>query len=253
MDEKYLGLSAIREEVLSASPEPREKDILLVVRDQLDYVKECVSSIQHHTENYHLFIYDNGSLPETRDYLRGLGDDVTLCRDEENKGFIYPNNFLIQHGNAPYVILINSDAIVYEGWDLVLTGFLEKNPAFAQVGFMGGYLDSNGKGIRGGFGSSVDYVCGWCFCIPRYVYNEFGLFDDKNLKFAYCEDSDFSMRLKEAGRKIHALGVPLAYHYGNKTVLEVMKQQDINPFVIANHEYLRKRWRRFLPSANLER
>jgi len=243
------GLSMIREEVLSASPEPRQKDIIIVVRDQLEYVKGCIESIQEHTKNYHLFIYDNGSLPPTRDYLKGLGDDVSLCRDEKNQGFIYPNNFLVQQGNAPYIILINTDVLVAEGWDLVLTGFLEKHPEFAQVGFLGGFLDVNGKGIRGGYGSDVDYICGWGFCIPRAVYNDFGLFDDENLKFAYCEDSDFSMRLREAGRKIYALRIPLAHHFGNKTVTEVMKEQSLAGYLTDNHAYLKKRWKKFLPSS----
>ena len=242
------SLSALQDEVSSAATSPAKKDILLVVHNQLDYVTACVESIQQHTKNYNLFIYDNGSDASTRSYLKGLGDEVTLCRDEVNRGFIYPNNFLVQHGDAPYIILINSDVIVFDGWDLVLTGFLEQNPDVAQVGFLGGFLDSRAQGVRAGYGDGVDYICGWCFCIPRSVYDEHGLFVEEDLEFAYGEDSDFSMRLREAGRRIYALQVPLAHHFGNKTVKEVMQETNITPYLTKNHEYLQRRWQKFLPS-----
>jgi GT2 family glycosyltransferase len=242
------SLVAMQDEVMSASKVPAEKDIILVVHNQLDCVKACVESIQQHTENYNLFIYDNGSDASTRSYLKSLGDDVTLCRDEANRGFIYPNNFLVKHGHAPFIIPINSDVIVYEGWDLVLTGYLEQYPQVAQVGFLGGYLDARAQGVAAGFGGDIDYICGWCFCIPRSVYEEFGLFDETNLEFAYGEDSDFSMRLREAGRRIYALQAPLAHHFGNKTVKEVMQEMNITPYLTKNHEYLRRRWQKFLPS-----
>jgi len=242
------GLTAIRSEVASVSEEPRGKDILIVVRNQPEYTRQCIESIQRHTRNFKFFIWDNGSSDETISYLRTLPDDATLVRSAANEGFIKPNNRLAEMGEAPYIILINTDAVVYEGWDGLLTGWLENHPNTAQVGFQGGVLDHTGKGVGLEFGGSIDYVCGWCSCIPRKTYDEFGLFDEEHLEFAYCEDSDFSMRLREAGRDIYALHLQLAYHFQNKTVLEVMQEQEIRHFIARNHEYLRKRWGKFLPS-----
>jgi len=36
------------------------------------------------------------------------------------------------------------------------------------------------------------------------TYEWFGLFDKQNLEFAECEDADLSLRLRAAGRGIHA-------------------------------------------------
>jgi GT2 family glycosyltransferase len=224
----------------------------MVVHNQLDYTRQCIESIQRHTQNYNLFIWDNGSNEETLAYLRSLPDDVTLVRVDYNQGFIGPNNRLVQLGKAPYIILINTDAIVYEGWDQLLVGWLVSNPNTAQVGFQGGILNHLGQGVGVRFGGDIDYVCGWCSCIPRHVYDEFGLFDETHLEFAYCEDSDFSMRLREAGKNIYALHTQLAHHFQNKTVVEVMKEQEIRHFIARNHEYLRKRWEKFLPKEKLD-
>jgi GT2 family glycosyltransferase len=225
-----------------------EKDILMVVHNQVEYIRQCIKSIQDNTEKFNLFIWDNGSNEETLAYLRSLPDDVTLVRSAYNQGFIGPNNRLIELGKAPYIILINSDAVVFEGWDRLLVGWLEYDSNVAQTGFQGGILDHNGKGVGAAVGYDIDYVCGWCSCISRKTYDEFGLFDEEHLEFAYCEDSDFSMRLREAGKKIYALHTQLAHHFQNKTVVEVMKEQEIRHFIAMNHQYLKKRWEKFLPT-----
>ena len=58
------------------------KDIIIVVRDQLDYLKSCIESIENNTENYKLFIWDNASSEPTKKYLEelNLNGDIELMR-----------------------------------------------------------------------------------------------------------------------------------------------------------------------------
>ena len=60
-----------------------------------------------------------------------------------------------------------------------------------------------------------NYIEGWCFIIPKYIYEQFGLFDE-TFEFATCEDSDFSFRLLNAGLKIEAYHIPV-HHLNSKT------------------------------------
>lgn len=233
------------------------KDIIIVVRDQLAYFKDCIESIRKNSTNYHLYIWDNGSQKETQDYINQLivectfNDNhdyhITTIRSEANTGFIHPNNELIALGENPYIILLNSDTKVFENWDNTMITYLLENPETAQVGFWGGHLDSTGRGFGGSNGENIDYVPGWCFCISRETYNQFGLFSN-NLKFAYCEDSDFSLRLQEAGKKIYALHTPLVHHYQNVTVKEVGKEGfvDLSATFDYNHNYIKERWKNYL-------
>lgn len=251
--------SHVRDELsLAQQTEDEWKDILIVVYNQLDYLKECIESIQKTTKKYHLYIWDNGSNRETEKYIEKLVLNynpeidldwrITTVRSERNTGFIFPNNELVALGTNPYIILLNSDTKVFEYWDRAMIGKLVDDPDLAQVGFWGGHLGSDGRGFGGSNGDKIDYVPGWCFCIRRSTYEKFGLFDGKNLKFAYCEDSDFSLRLKEAGHKIYALYAPLVHHHQNKTVVDVEQEGklDLRESFDYNHEYIKKRWHDYL-------
>lgn len=233
------------------------KDIIIVVKDQLDYLKDCINSIRNTTINYHLYIWDNDSKKETKDYIENLTSSynpstdtnwaITTIMCENNVGFIHPNNEMIAMTTSPYIILLNSDTKVFENWDSTMISFLKQNPDFAQVGYWGGHLDHEGRGFGGANGENIDYVPGWCFCISRETYQQFGLFDQE-LKFAYCEDSDFSLRLKKHGKKIYSLYVPLVHHYQNKTVKEVEQQGKLNlrESFDHNHKVVKERWKNYL-------
>jgi GT2 family glycosyltransferase len=223
---------------ITAQYKPVMKDILIVVCDQLPYVEECIKTVQTNTEDYKLYLWDNGSKNETSEYLESV--DGVLVKTEENYGFILPNNRLADLGESPYIILLNSDTFVRPGWDKSLVSHLETG--YSQVGYLGGFLDETGRGEGSGFGGDVDYIPGWCFGISRDTYNEFGLFDEKNLEFAYCEDADFSLRLTEAGRSIYALHLGLVHHYGNKTITTVAGECDVESTFKHNHEHMQKRW-----------
>jgi len=225
-----------------------KKDIIIIVKDQLEYFKECIESIERYTQEYNLFIWDNDSEHETKKYLDLIkSPSVAVKHSEKNIGFILSNNQLISNCSSPYVILLNSDTKVFENWDKLMITFLENNKDFAQVGYWGGHLDQDGRGFGGANGEEIDYVPGWCFCIGRDTYQEFGLFDE-NLKFAYFEDSDFSLRLKKAGKRIYSLYSPLVYHHQNKTVKTVEKEGDIDlrKTFDHNHAYFKNKWSDYL-------
>lgn len=220
---------------------PVEKDILIVVHNQLEYLQICIESIRQETQNYHIFVWDNGSDQDVQDWLTEQ-KDIIVVRSEENLGFIIPNNELIKLGSSPYVILLNSDTMALKDWDKAMIAQLQQNEDLIQVGYMGGILNEEGKGAMYDFGQEVDYIAGWCFCITRETYDKFGLFDQENLEFAYGEDADFSLRLTESGKKILALHVALVTHFENKTILQVRHKRDCCKSFEKNHGYIRQKW-----------
>lgn len=239
------------------------KDILIVVRDQLDYFKACIESIRKTTTNYHLHIWDNGSRKETVDYIQQLVSDclsenshwlISTNRLDKNFGFISPNNQMASHGKNEFIILLNSDTKVFNMWDRAMTGYLDAFPKVAQVGYWGGHLEADGRGCNGSNGSQIDYIPGWCFCVKRSTYQEFGLFNP-DLNFAYCEDADLSLRLKEAGHELYALHAPLVHHYQNKTIIEVEKEGeiDVRASFEQNHQYLKNRWKDYLENSRVRK
>lgn len=227
-----------------------KKDILIVVHNQLYYLINCIESIYKNTENFNLFIWDNSSESDTSLYLKDLKNknkNVNLFSSNTNLGFIVPNNLMAKETNSPYLILLNSDTVVRKFWDQVLIGFLEKNKDVLLSGFCGGLLDEFGIGKKAAFGYDCDYICGYCMCFSRSTYEEFGLFDEKNLNFAYFEDSDFSLRIKEKNKKIYACYSNLVYHYQNQTSLALIKDNKF-PYkeIEKNKIYFNKRWKYYL-------
>lgn len=220
------------------------KDIIIVVRNQYDHVRECLNSIQKHTTDYHLFIWDNGSDEQTNSLLRQADPDV-LAVSTNNIGFIKPNNYLITLTTSPYVILLNSDVRVSPGWSEAMIGFLHNNYSCGVVGYQGGLLDDSFCGCKLGWGYDVDYVSGWCMCLHKKLYNDIGLFDI-NLKFAYGEDSDFCLKAKEYGNAIYALHLSYAKHEGGATIKAVKEEMDVTSTFKANHDYLRNKWSNYL-------
>lgn len=233
----------IKKELLFAENGSGPKDILIVVHNQYEYILKCVNSIFKNTKKFTLHIWNNGSDKKTTDYLNKISKqkNIKLYKSKQNLGFITPNNEMIKHTKCPYVILLNSDTEVLPQWDDVLIGWLKKHPKFAQVGYAGGYLNNQGRGVRFGHGDNVDYICGFCFCIQRTTYEKFGLFDE-NLKFAYCEDSDFSLRLRDKNKKIYACYSNLVIHHENKTVKHVAKKINISKFIFHNQNYIKSKW-----------
>jgi GT2 family glycosyltransferase len=247
-----MNFEEIKKELLFAdSAKKVEKDILIVVHNQYDYIKNCIDSIYKNTKNFNIFIWDNNSEKKTAEYLQKLADknkNIKLYKSSENLGFIIPNNRMMEDSKSPYSILLNSDTEVRPLWDKVLIGFLINNPDVCLTGSQGGMLNSEGLGVSASSGYNVDYICGYCMCFSNKTYQEFGLFDEINLKFAYSEDSDFSMRIREKNKKIYACySSDLVVHYGNKTSLEVVKDNiDFKNMIHENLLYFQKRWGKYL-------
>lgn len=238
-----------KELLLAGCAKNIKKDILIVVHNSHAYVVKCINSVFKNTKNFNLYIWNNGSDKLTTNYLNNLEkqkNNVKVYNHKQNLGFIEPNNEMIKKAKSPYIILLNSDTEVLPNWDLVLIGWLEKNPDYAQVGYLGGYLNGIGKGVKFGPGDKVDYICGYCFCIKKQIYEKFGLFD-KNLKFAYCEDSDFSLRLRDKKQKIYACYSKLVVHHENKTVQHVVKKTNISKYIFNNLNFIQKKWFKYLP------
>jgi GT2 family glycosyltransferase len=228
------------------------KDILIVVHNQLEYVKKCLDSLFINTSNFNLYLWNNNSNKNTTEYLKSISQrpNVKLFNSKKNLGFIVPNNLIIKECNSDWVVFINSDTEVIKNWDSVLIGAMMNNPQIAQTGFQGGILNKNGECTSTASGFNIDYICGYCFCINKKTYEEFGLFDDKNLNFAYCEDSDFSLRLKEKEKKIYACySSELVRHYGSKTSIDVFnKNNELTEIIKKNRIYLVERWKHIMGS-----
>jgi GT2 family glycosyltransferase/tetratricopeptide (TPR) repeat protein len=240
-------------------------DIVLCVHNALEDVKECLTSIQRHTKvDYRLLIVDDGSQPETRDFLKSWVQDVsvaTLFRNETAGGYTKAANIGLRASNGDYIILLNSDTIVTPGW---IEKLVECATSRKNIGIVGPLsncaswqsipeiFDKNGgwmiNNIPEGYSletlsdivanvsdkafPSVNFVNGFCYMIKRAVIDTIGWLDEESFPYGYGEENDFSIRARKAGFKLAIADHAYVYHsksksFGHERRQELSKQGSV--------------------------
>lgn len=225
--------------------------ILMVTMDNYEYLKNTIDDVFKYTEDFELLIYQNArnNSSKVSKYLDKLVSDnknVKLIKDKSNAGFLEPNNLLATKAKGKYICLLNDDMSLCEDWAKTMTSALESNETLAQVG-----VDNTCTAIShdgcGTHGSITEYIEGSCMVMPRKVYDRYGLFDEKNLHFAYHEDSDLSLRLREHGWNVATIDVSVVHHR-EKTSSRI--REDLKGYQAKNKSYFLDRWKHYLENRN---
>lgn len=215
-------------------------DIVLPVFNGLTYVKDCIISIIENTDEcpYQLYVIDDCSDHFTNTYLTKLAADhshITLHRNAENLGFIKSCNLGISMGQAPYVVLVNSDVVVTPGWLSRLLRCAESDPRIASVNpFTNHASNINIPMAPGANFYGMDKVLvdnsprkypdivtgvGFCILLRRSALDEVGLFDEVYGR-GYCEESDLCMRLTTRSYRTVVADNVYVYHMGRATFID---------------------------------
>lgn len=192
-------------------------DIVMLVHDQAGWADLAIRAVEHHTKNpYRLIIVDNASVEQK---TRDLFEDVkkrghTVIHLSENRSFSNGVNAGVNAGDSPFVIILNDDAIVTEGWD----GALLQDASDKFTGLVGA-RSNFAAGPQGdpGYVGEVPFLVFVCVAMRRHVWNTVGPLDEHTFDGFSSEDLDYSWRVKKAGL---TLKVSNAYvlHAGSRTL-----------------------------------
>ncbi len=234
------------EERLADSPRRRDGlvSIVMLSWNAPQFTKMALESIRAHTSGeYEVIIVDNGSNDETVQWLQtlsdpstGSGQAVRVIYNSTNRGYAGGNNQGMAAANGEYVVLLNNDVVVTDGW---LEGLLS---AFARIPGLGvsaprsnkvagdqivldaGYQDleemhryaaQRVQRFRG-HGYMTDRAIGLCLCIDRRVIEEVGGIDER-FGVGNFEDDDFCLRVRAAGYAIQVCDDVFIHHFGSQT------------------------------------
>ncbi len=241
-------------------------DVIIVNYNSTDHLLGCLKSI---FENSHglavqVMVHDNAS-KDNVDRVNRLFPEVRLTKNSRNLGFAPAINNALKQGSAPYVLILNPDTIVNEGFFAPIIKYMGDHD---DVGILGPkVLDSDGA-VQGSarlfpnlltalFGRKslltkifpnnpvtreniltgrsdglipmeVDWVSGACMVVRRKAVQDVGNMDARF--FMYWEDADWCRRMRQKGWRVVYFPRSLVMHY-----VGVSSQKRVFGSVIAFH------------------
>lgn len=202
------------------------------------FLVECFDALRKQTfKGYETILIDNASADGSVALTEEKYPEVRCIRMGENTGFARAVNAGIAAARAPYVALLNNDAIVEPGWLGALYACIQKNRrVFSASSKMIQYYDHNamddagdglclnGNAFQRGHGrhirrydrnARVFSSCGGAAIYRKDVLDRLGGFDERF--FAYLEDVDIGFRARLNGYvNVYCPGA-VAYHIGSAT------------------------------------
>lgn len=200
--------------------------ILILNWNGKELLEDCLTSIEEHTqyENYEVVVIDNDSDDGSVSFVMEQFPETTILRNSSNLGYAEANNRAIRCTTTEYVLLMNNDVAVKDGWLTALVEAAETRPdvgivsprieyANGQPQFLGDKVvltESNIPNIVLTLVRKIEQRCdhekeiisgiGAALLISRDVFDAVGYLDEE-YEF-YKEDTDFCLRARDEGFKV---------------------------------------------------
>ena len=200
----------------------QEKNVTVVIPNYngIKYIRDCMDSLRAQRDvDFDILIVDNGSEDGSLQVLQEEYKEAKIIALSENTGFCHAVNVGIKASETPYVILLNNDTKVKDGFVKSLTEALDRDKKIFSVSSLMlsmqderivddagdgyslfGWAYAIGKGkpaIKYDKPREVFAACGGASIYRRAVFEEIGYFDEKH--FAYLEDMDIGYRARIYG------------------------------------------------------
>ncbi|MGB5290965.1 MAG: glycosyltransferase, partial [Lysobacterales bacterium] len=243
--------------------------IVIPVYNKWNYTAACLCSLLEVKGKYtfEVIVVDDQSSDETAEQLAGI-KGLTHLRNEENLGFVGSCNRGARHARGEYLVLLNNDTQVLDGWLDELIDTFAREPQAGLVGARlvypdgslqesGGIIFKDGSGWNYGreqqaenpeylFLREVDYCSGACIALKTRYFLDLGAFDERYAP-AYYEDTDLAFRVRESGLKVFVQPLSTIIHHegitsGTDTSSGAKKYQ------LVNQEKFLERWQDELKS-----
>ena len=235
----------------------KELSIVILCWNQLAYTKQCIESVLKNTKsnNYEIVVVNNGSTDGTYEYLNSLNkDNIKIINNSNNLGFSKGMNIGVKNSIGKYVILLNNDTWVSEGWDVALIDILKYksnvytvtpvtnlcgNKAMINIphdnpnDYFNKFLKLKPKLLKKFYIDSLGLFCG---AFRRIEFIQMGYLDETYLNG--WEDDDFYEKIDIINKKVMVTTDSVVYHFGSITV-------GANNYSDANNKnklYFEKKW-----------
>lgn len=253
-----LGSTTVGHKVPFSEPEseaPFLVDVVIAIYNALDDVKACVASLKraHTTCRFRVILVNDGSEQDTTDWLRQVVRepfpphmDLVLLEHPKNRGYTQAVNTGLRYTDAAYVVTLNSDTIVTDGWLEGQIRCIESAPEIGICGPMSNAaswqnvpelygpdkafaINALPEGITADDMAAIvarasvrsyprtTFVNGFCFMLTRAVIEAVGYMDEEAFPVGYGEENDFCIRAQDAGFALAYADDTYVFHAKSKS------------------------------------
>ena len=243
---------------------PPEVSIVIPVYNQIHYTYACLLSILEHTKDvtYEVIIADDVSTDATRE-LEKYTENLVISRNSVNQGFLRNCNQAAMRARGQYIMFLNNDTQVTEGWLSSLVRLIRSDPSIGMVGSKlvypdgrlqeaGGIIWSDGSGWNYGrlddpdkpeynYVKDVDYISGAAILLSTKLWKQLGGFD---VRFApaYCEDSDLAFQVRKAGYRVVYQPLSKVIHFEGVSNGTDVNGTGLKRYQVENSRKLKEKW-----------
>tara|TARA_B100000929_G_scaffold282280_1_gene262116 strand:+ start:2128 stop:4611 length:2484 start_codon:yes stop_codon:yes gene_type:complete len=225
-------------------------DIIVPVYNACDDVLLCLSALIEKTDLLHrVIVINDGEDTRTAEMLSAFDNSFShlqVVTNPQNLGYTKSVNVGVKHSNADWVVVLNSDTIVSEGWlgrlmncalstkNVGMVGALSNAASWQSVPKI---RDENGDWHLNPLpeGMSVDdfanivskhsqrsypqvgVINGFCQLINMELLDQIGLLDEVAFPVGYGEENDMCARAVKAGFKLLIADDTYVYHAKSKS------------------------------------
>jgi glycosyltransferase involved in cell wall biosynthesis len=236
---------------MNAPPIGGLTSVIIPCWNQLEFTRHCVKSLIRHTApRWELIVINNGSTDGTADYFAGVQDvspvPVTIITNATNRGFPAAINQGLQYARGEYLVLLNNDVVVTDGWLEQLIALASaksrienpksKTEMIGLVGPMSNYaappqlvenvpyhdleemkiFAQRWREEHLGQWSTTRKLSGFCLLMKRAVYDAIGGLDER-FGLGFFDDDDLAERARRAGFELAVAHDLFVHHFGSRT------------------------------------
>ncbi len=234
-----LAMLASMPNRLAPADDTPDVSIVIPVYGQIAYTLNCLDSLFAHRSRFsaEVIVVDDASPDGSGALLAALPQMRTLLQ-KTNGGFITSCNIGGQAARGTWLVMLNNDTRVVDGWLDSLIGSFASFPKAGLVGSKMFYPDGSLQEAGGiiwrdggawnygrnddpnrphyAYARQVDYISGCSIAIRRETWNALGGFDARYAP-AYCEDADLCLRIADRGQQVWFQPQSRVVHYEGKT------------------------------------
>ena len=212
--------------------------IIIPLFNQVAFTKVCHEYLMRNTEgDFELVFVDNASSDETPRFLDSLGGNVRIISNPANLGFAKACNQGARAAQGRYLVFLNNDTAVHQGWLSPLVEILRTRPETAIVGPKLLYPDHTIQQAGVVFGEmGLPYhlylgspstlpgankarffraVTGACFMISKRDFLAAGCFDERYLNG--LEDIDLCLKIGEMEKGVFYNPASVVTHFESRS------------------------------------